>query len=112
MASKLTRADVAKIAELARLDLSPKEIDLFATQLTAILEYAAVVEQVDTSSVTAEVPAADEAGAAAEFPREAGAAAESLREDAPAASVPREQVLAQAPDAATDAGFVRVPKVL
>jgi aspartyl-tRNA(Asn)/glutamyl-tRNA(Gln) amidotransferase subunit C len=96
VASKLTRADVAKIAELARLDLTPRELDLFATQLTDILEYAAVIEQADTSGVVA----ADLIGAA------------PLRLDSPAASTPRDQALGQAPDASRDAGLFRVPKVL
>ena len=104
MASKLTRTDVVKIAELARLDLTPKEVDLFATQLTAILEYAAVIEQVDTAGVTV-------AGAG---PETAADPLESafLRADTPTPSIPRERTLAQAPDAARDAGLFRVPKVL
>lgn len=105
MPSKLTRTDVVKIAELARLDLTPKEIDLFATQLTAILEYAAVIDQVDTSSV-AVAPAAPDARTG--DPVEAA----FLRADTPAPSIPRERTLAQAPDAAGDAGLFRVPKVL
>ena len=107
MASKLTRADVARIAELARLDLSPKEVDLFSTQLTAILEYAAVIEQVDTSSV----PVPDATTAAPDIAADPVEAA-FLRADSPVPSVRREQVLSQAPDAASDAGLFRVPKVL
>jgi aspartyl-tRNA(Asn)/glutamyl-tRNA(Gln) amidotransferase subunit C len=107
VASKLTRTDVAKIAELARLELTPRELDLFSTQLTAILEYAAVIEQVDTSSVAQADAAAPAANAAAD-PVEAA----FLRADSPAPSIRREQVLSQAPDAASDAGLFRVPKVL
>lgn len=107
MPSKLTRSDVLKIAELARLELAPKEVDLFATQLTAILEYAAVIEQVDTSAVPVE-EAVTNPGTSAADPVDSA----FLRPDTPASSLPRQQTMSQAPDAAVDAGLFRVPKVL
>src|SRR6186997_3033947 len=63
MAETLTRADVERIAALARLELTPDEVTLFAGQLTAILAYADQVQQVDTSGVPVEpaVPGADTA---------------------------------------------------
>ena len=51
MASTLTRDEVARIAELARLSLSDAEVTLFTTQLTRILEYAEAVQRVDTTGV-------------------------------------------------------------
>src|SRR5262249_61166067 len=51
MPSSLTREQVTAVAALANLDLDPAEIDLFARQLGAILEYAEQVQQVDTSGV-------------------------------------------------------------
>jgi aspartyl-tRNA(Asn)/glutamyl-tRNA(Gln) amidotransferase subunit C len=107
VASKLTRTDVAKIAELARLELTPRELDLFSTQLTAILDYAAVIEQVETSSV-AQASSVAPGGNAGVDPVEAA----FLRADSPTPSIRRDQVLSQAPDAAPDAGLFRVPKVL
>src|SRR5437868_6269862 len=61
MADTLTRADVERIAALARLELTPDEVTLFAGQLTAILAYADQVQQVDTSGI-------DPAAAAASGP--------------------------------------------
>jgi aspartyl-tRNA(Asn)/glutamyl-tRNA(Gln) amidotransferase subunit C len=37
--AKLTREDVLKLARLARLHLTDKEIDKFATEIGAILQY-------------------------------------------------------------------------
>ena len=35
----ITRSDVEKIAELARLELTPEETELFTTQLSSIIEH-------------------------------------------------------------------------
>src|SRR5258707_12701215 len=58
MADTLTRADVERIATLARLELTPDEVTLFAGQLTAILAYADQVQKVHTSGVEDAPPAA------------------------------------------------------
>ena len=100
MASQLTPAEVAHIAELARLDLTGAEREAFAKQLTDILSYAAAIQEVDTTSVRASASAS----ANADLP--------AWRPDVPAESLDRETVLAQAPDPARDAGLFRVPKVL
>lgn len=42
---------VRHVAELAKLQLSDEEMALFAGQLSAVLEYAAALQQVDTSHV-------------------------------------------------------------
>ena len=47
----LTSTEVEHIAELARLDLTEHEKALFQDQLSAILDYAAVLQGVDTSAV-------------------------------------------------------------
>jgi aspartyl-tRNA(Asn)/glutamyl-tRNA(Gln) amidotransferase subunit C len=47
----LTRAQVEAVAALARLELEPSEIELFARQLGDILAYADQVQQIDTSGV-------------------------------------------------------------
>ena len=97
MADTLTRADVERIATLARLELTPDEVTLFAGQLTAILAYADQVQQVDTSGVGV-APAATGDMAA--------------RDDGPAPSLDRDLVLAQAPAADRAAGLFNVPRVL
>lgn len=99
MASQLTPAEVAHIADLARLELSDAEREAFARQLTDILSYAAAIQSVDTALIRA-------------ASGERGPEADGWRADAPAASLDRDIVLAQAPDPARDAGLFRVPKVL
>jgi aspartyl-tRNA(Asn)/glutamyl-tRNA(Gln) amidotransferase subunit C len=93
-----TRADVERIARLARLELSDEEKDLYARQLGEILDYAAQVQAVDTTDVA---PTA-----------QAVIATAAWREDRPAASLPREDVLRSAPAADLAAGLFKVPRVL
>ena len=47
----MDRAEVRKIASLARLSLSDAEVDRFATQLTAILGYFEKLREVATDGV-------------------------------------------------------------
>jgi len=47
----ITREEVQHIALLSRLELSDEEVDRYADQLTAILEYAAKLNELDTSGV-------------------------------------------------------------
>jgi aspartyl-tRNA(Asn)/glutamyl-tRNA(Gln) amidotransferase subunit C len=114
MADTLTRADVERIATLARLELTPDEVTLFAGQLTAILAYADQVQQVDTSGV--DTPTVAAAGLPTVLSAEASAAAEALakvgRDDVPAPSLDRDLVLSQAPAADRTAGLFKVPRVL
>ena len=74
------------------------EIDLFTRQLGEILAYAEMVQQIDTQGVppTASLVA-----------RQA-----SDRTDAVRPSLDRDEALASAPDAALDAGFFKVPRVI
>jgi aspartyl-tRNA(Asn)/glutamyl-tRNA(Gln) amidotransferase subunit C len=96
MADRITRADVAHVADLARLHLSEEELDLFTDQLAAVLDHAADVEALDTEGVE---PTAHP------FPLR-----NVLREDVPRPTLDRAEVLAAAP-AAEDDRF-RVPPVL
>ena len=90
MADTLTGTDVERIATLARLELTPDEITLFAGQLTAILAYADQVQAVDTSGI-AMTPGTAAGDAAA-------------RDDVPVPSLDR--------DADRAAGLFKVPRVL
>jgi aspartyl-tRNA(Asn)/glutamyl-tRNA(Gln) amidotransferase subunit C len=94
----VTPADVAKIAALANLELDPDELDIFARQLGEILAYADQVRQIDTTGVppTASV-----------VMRHAADRADEMRP-----SLDRDVALANAPDAALDAGLFRVPRVI
>ncbi len=47
----LTRAEVLHVAELARLSLKPKEIELFTRQLNDILAYVEKLQELDTTGV-------------------------------------------------------------
>ena len=96
MASVLSEDDVRRIADLARLDLTEAEVRRFAAQLTAIVGYAATIQEADTSQVTAVVPAT---------PRPA-------REDITRPGLERDSALAGAPDAGEQHGLFRVPRVL
>jgi aspartyl-tRNA(Asn)/glutamyl-tRNA(Gln) amidotransferase subunit C len=98
MPAAFTREDVAKIAALANLELDSSEIELFARQLGDILNYAEQVQQVDTTGVppTASVLTRHAAD----------------RPDAVRPSLDRDEALRNAPDAALDAGFFKVPRVI
>ena len=97
MADILTRADVERIATLARLELTGDEVTRFAEQLTAILAYADQVQQVDTSGVE---------------PRITTAESTRWRDDELAPALPRDLLLDEAPAADRSAGLFKVPRVL
>jgi aspartyl-tRNA(Asn)/glutamyl-tRNA(Gln) amidotransferase subunit C len=92
----ITIDEVRKIAYLARLKLSQEEEERYAEQLSAILDYAARLQEIDTSQIppTANV-----------LPLRA-----RLREDQVRPSTPREQILANA--VSRKAGMFQVPPVL
>jgi aspartyl-tRNA(Asn)/glutamyl-tRNA(Gln) amidotransferase subunit C len=94
--ARITRDDVAHVADLARLRLTEDELEAFTGQLAAVLEHAADVEQLDVEGVP---PTSHP------YPLE-----NVLRDDEPRPSLDRDEVLAQAPDAVD--GRFRVPPVL
>ena len=47
----ITRKDVVHVADLARLDLNEAAIDRYVRQIAEILDYVALLNQVDTSGV-------------------------------------------------------------
>lgn len=98
MSSRLTIAEVERIAALAYLELTPEEKELFATQLADILSYAEQVQSIDTSGVAAT------AHVHADEPLE--------RPDEPSSSLPSDDVLANAPDAVRNPALFRVPRVI
>lgn len=93
---RLTRDDAAYVARLARLQLTHDELDLYAGQLSAVLDHAAQVAALTTSTVE---PTAHP------LPLR-----NVLREDEIRPSLDRDEVLAQAP-AVEDHRF-RVPRIL
>jgi len=53
----LTRDEVARIARLARLALTDEELDHYGEQLSAVLDYAARLNELDLSNVAPAVVA-------------------------------------------------------
>ena len=49
--TKITKEEVRKVAELARLELNENEINNHAEQLEKILEYIKQLEKIDTTKV-------------------------------------------------------------
>jgi aspartyl-tRNA(Asn)/glutamyl-tRNA(Gln) amidotransferase subunit C len=88
MPERLTRDDVAHVAQLAHLELTPDELDRFTGQLAAVLEHAADVEALDVAGVE---PTAHP------YPL-----ANVWREDVVGPTLDRAEVLAQAPNAVGD----------
>jgi aspartyl-tRNA(Asn)/glutamyl-tRNA(Gln) amidotransferase subunit C len=91
----LTLSEVKHIANLARLELSPQEIARYREQLSAILEYAARLQTVDTSQIDADVSAI---------------AALPLREDAARSGLDIHAILSNAPQ--SEERQFRVPPIL
>jgi len=96
MPAPISRADVAHVARLARLDLTDDELEQFTVQLGAVLEHARDVEALDTAGVPA---------TAHPLPLR-----NVLREDRVVPGLDREEVLAQAP--AVEADRFKVPRIL
>ncbi len=92
----ITKSDVLKIARLARIELSEEEIEDFQGDLSAILDYAAKLDELDLDDVEPQTHAAEVAGV--------------LREDRVEQTLTREEALSNAP--ATEDGHFRVPKVV
>ncbi|GIV67249.1 Asp-tRNA(Asn)/Glu-tRNA(Gln) amidotransferase subunit GatC [Caldilinea sp.] len=91
----LTSDDVRHVADLARLHLTDEEVRLYTQQLSAILDYAERLQEVDTSGVPPTpyvLPLQN-----------------VMAEDIPQPSLPNEVALANAPDKAN--GFFRVRAV-
>ncbi|MGN0867984.1 MAG: Asp-tRNA(Asn)/Glu-tRNA(Gln) amidotransferase subunit GatC [Akkermansia sp.] len=88
--------DVAYIAELAKLELSPEETERFSQDLNQVLEHVRNLDQWDTEGVEPmyhPLPVFD-----------------ALRSDVPGESLPNAAALANAP--AAQEGQFRVPKVV
>ena len=92
----LSKQEVDRVANLARLDLNEAMAEKMAVQLSQVLGFIAKLNELDTSGV--------------EPLSHPGALTSVFRDDAPAASLDREAALKNAPDQ-TD-GFFRVPRVI
>ncbi|MHC4532200.1 MAG: Asp-tRNA(Asn)/Glu-tRNA(Gln) amidotransferase subunit GatC, partial [Planctomycetota bacterium] len=51
MAERIDKSEVQKVAKLSRLELSETELEEFTSQLSAILDYVAKMNELDTENV-------------------------------------------------------------
>jgi len=96
MPGRISVADVAHVARLARLDLTEEELERYAEQLGAVLDHFADIAGLDLADVP---PTAHPLPLTNVF-----------RPDIPVPSLDRDEVLAQAP--AVEDGRFRVPRIL
>ena len=96
MSERITADIVAKVSRLARLDLTPEEIELTTTQLSDVLEHFADVDALDLSGVIPMTQA---------YPL-----TNVMRDDVEAPCLDRDEVLAAAPQA--EDGRFRVPPIV
>ena len=90
----LSRDQVLHVAKLARLELTPEEVERFAGELSKVLDHIELIGQLgDMADVPPTSHVIDVENA--------------LREDAPRPSMPVDRALESAPDAAL--GGFRVP---
>jgi len=92
--------DIAKVAQLAHLELADEELKVFGPQMAEIIAYIEQLNQLDTANVS---PALG--GLTPE-----GEQTDSSRNDEMQPSLGQKTALAEAPDPAE--GHFRVPKVL
>lgn len=96
MGKKIDQAQVRKVARLSRLDLTRSEVEEFMGQLSAILDYVAKMNELDTTDVE---PLAHCLPISNVF-----------RADCIKESLGTEKTLANAPQ--RDGEFFKVPKIL
>tara|TARA_B100000902_G_C27183740_1_gene850267 strand:+ start:411 stop:704 length:294 start_codon:yes stop_codon:yes gene_type:complete len=93
----ITKEEIKKIASLAKIDISNDELDNYSNQISKILEYMSVLEEVDTSKVD------DSSNSIIENNQ-------FLREDKIEESLSRDEVMKLAPE--SDGVYFKVPKVI
>ncbi len=93
---KLNIEEVARVANLARLDLSAEKTELFAGQLNNILSYMDKLNEIDTSEVEPMFSPVEHTTV--------------LRKDEVKKEHTRDEVLSNAPD--TDGQYFVVPRIV
>src|SRR3989442_13227720 len=97
---KISREDVLRVAELAYLDLSEAELEMYRAQIDEILEYIGKLNELDTAKVEP----------MAQVLSDHQTAEATLRGDHIVPCAVAEDVLKHAPD--PEAPYFRVPKVI
>lgn len=93
---KISKQEVERVAQLARLEITESEKDAFTRQLSTILTYIEELKSWDTAGVEPTATVLDQTNV--------------LREDRARPSLAVEQAVMNAPD--SDGGYFRVPSIL
>ncbi|MEL1134781.1 Asp-tRNA(Asn)/Glu-tRNA(Gln) amidotransferase subunit GatC [Desulfitobacterium sp. THU1] len=93
---KISREEIEHVAMLARLELTEEELITNTEQLNSILDYAAMLEKLNTDDIKPTAHAVPLHNV--------------LREDQVQPSMNREKVLGNAPQA--EGGFFKVPRIV
>lgn len=93
---KLSTEEVARVARLARLDLSEEKTEIFAGQLHNILSYMDKLNEIDTSNVEPMFSPVEHTTV--------------LRKDIVVKEHTRDEILSNAPD--TDGQYFVVPRIV
>lgn len=93
---KISPEEVARVARLARLDLSPEKVELFSGQLGDILDYMDKLGEVDTANVEPLYSPVEHVTV--------------LRSDEVVKEYDREEILSNAPE--TDGNHFIVPRIV
>ncbi|HJT66023.1 MAG TPA: Asp-tRNA(Asn)/Glu-tRNA(Gln) amidotransferase subunit GatC [Pyrinomonadaceae bacterium] len=96
----LTEADIAKVAQLAHLELAEEELKTLGSQIAEVVAYIEQLNELDTTNVEPAI-----GGLTPE-----GEQTSTSRADEIEGSLGQKTALAEAPDPAS--GHFRVPKVL
>jgi aspartyl-tRNA(Asn)/glutamyl-tRNA(Gln) amidotransferase subunit C len=96
----ITEADIAKVAQLAHLELAEDELKTFGAQIADIVTYIGQLNELDTTNVEPAIGGLTPEGERTDF----------SRVDEIEGSLGQKTALAEAPDPAS--GHFRVPKVL
>ena len=94
--SRISREEVSKVAQLAKLKLNEEQIDNHATQIEKILDYINQLEKIDTTNVPCTTRALE--------------VINNFRSDANVTYKNRDEILNLAPSREND--FFKVPKII
>jgi aspartyl-tRNA(Asn)/glutamyl-tRNA(Gln) amidotransferase subunit C len=107
----ISREDVLRVAELAYLELTPVEAEMYRGQLDEILNYVGKLQQLDVTNVEPMTQMSFATGETkSPSPGSSQEPGTPLRDDLVQPCTVADAVLAQAPDAVKP--FFRVPKVI
>ncbi|WP_047979592.1 Asp-tRNA(Asn)/Glu-tRNA(Gln) amidotransferase subunit GatC [Ornithinibacillus contaminans] len=94
--AEITKEQVKHVANLARLDVSEQEVEMFTEQLSSIISFAEQLNEIDTEGIEPTTHVLDLKNV--------------MRKDEPRQWIKREEALKNAPD--QQDGQFRVPSIL